>query len=364
MKKIIILLFVLCMMLPTTIAAAEGNGQVSLIVKSSSHSLHQTVLKIKSDKIVQALFQAKTIESVSEIPHSNHYLLLEDKGTVRIFVLDYKNGLYDVQQKEKIQVEEKIINKLNDYFSGLEAHHFGTVFSWEEVDKLIPRYTSFTITDIETGLKFEAQRRAGSSHADVQPLTTKDTKIMKEIYSGKWSWQRRAILVHHEGKMIAASMHGMPHGGGALANNFPGHFCIHFKGSTTHRSKSLDLSHQIMVYKAGGMLAPYVQQLPPNKIVELFLIALNQNDLDLLNLIYTDQNRESEKLIEEIESIRLVKKKNPSSINGPLVYELPLSFLVKKKNKGEVGSFYTFRVRRDSPTSEWKLESVPTDLLH
>ncbi|MDT8861117.1 hypothetical protein N0O92_12815 [Alkalihalobacillus sp. MEB130] len=363
MKKIICLLFLLSLAWPITIHAASGDGQVSLIVKSSSESLHQTVLKIKSDKIVQELYQAEVLYSVDKIPHSNHYVLLEDRGTVRIYVLDEKNELYDVQAKYKLKVNKKVAKKLTDYFSGLESHHFGTLLTWEEVDEIIPRYTSFTITDLETGLQFEAQRRAGSSHADVQPLTTKDTKIMKTIYEGKWSWKRRAILVHHDGKTIAASMHGMPHGGGALANNFPGHFCIHYKDSTTHRSRSLDLSHQIMVYKAGGMLSPYVQQLPPNKIVELFLIALNQQDLDLLNLIYTDQNGEAEKLITNIESIRLVKKKNPPSINEPLLYELPLSFLVKEKGRGEVGSFYTFRVSRDSLTDVWKLESVPMGLV-
>ncbi|WP_052144719.1 hypothetical protein [Halalkalibacter okhensis] len=364
MKKIMTLLLVFSLLFPMAIAAEEGNGQVSLIVKSSSQSFHQTVLKIKSEKIVQGLFKAKTIKPIAEVPYSNHYILIEDKGTVKILVLDQKNNLYDVQAKELIQVEDKIINKLIDYFSGLDAHHFGTILSWKEVDQLIPRYTSFSITDIETGLTFEAQRRAGSSHADVQPLTTKDTAIMKEIYGGKWSWKRRAILVQQEGKVIAASMHGMPHGGGALANNFPGHFCIHFQGSTTHRSKNLDLSHQVIVYKAAGLLAPFVQQLPPNKVVELFLIAINQQDLDLLTLIYTDQNGESAKLIEEVEFIRLVKKKNPPSINGALHYELPLSFLVKKKNQAEVGSFYTFEVRRDSPMSNWRLESVPTELLY
>ncbi|GAE25149.1 hypothetical protein JCM9140_1126 [Halalkalibacter wakoensis JCM 9140] len=186
---------------------------------------------------------------------------------------------------------------------------------------------------------------------------------MKEIYDGKWSWKRRAILIHYEDYVIAASMHGMPHGGGALANSFPGHFCIHFKDSTTHRSKSLDLSHQVMVHKAGGLLTPYIKQLEPKQIVELFFVALNQQDLDLLTHIYHDQTGDGVKLLEQVESIRLAKQKNTPTVDGPLVYELPLSFLVKEKNKREVGSFYTFRVKRESPTSEWKLESLPLNLI-
>ena len=53
---------------------------------------------------------------------------------------------------------------------------------------------------------------------------------MKTIYQGKWSWQRKAIIVELEdGRRLAASMHGMPHGAGAIrGNNFNGHFCVHF----------------------------------------------------------------------------------------------------------------------------------------
>lgn len=99
---------------------------------------------------------------------------------------------------------------------------------WKEAKEHLPKFKKFTVLDVDTGKRFDVQRRAGSEHADVQPLTKEDTKTMKEIYNGKWSWKRRAIIVISDGEWIAASMHGMPHGAGALSNNFPGHFCIHF----------------------------------------------------------------------------------------------------------------------------------------
>ena len=86
---------------------------------------------------------------------------------------------------------------------------------------------------------------------------------MKEIYGGKWSWKRRAIIVIHQDQWIAASMHGMPHGAGALENDFPGHFCIHFYGSKTHRTNSMDLSHKLMILKAAGKLQEYVNNADP-----------------------------------------------------------------------------------------------------
>src|SRR3954471_10645169 len=76
---------------------------------------------------------------------------------------------------------------------------------WEKVYKILPKYSKFTVLDVETGKMFHVQRRAGSRHADVQPLTPKDTTIMKDIYGGKWSWKRRAIIVIHDNQWIAAS---------------------------------------------------------------------------------------------------------------------------------------------------------------
>lgn len=53
---------------------------------------------------------------------------------------------------------------------------------WEKVNGILPKYSKFTVMDVETGKKFKVQRRAGSHHADVQPLNAEETKIMKSIY--------------------------------------------------------------------------------------------------------------------------------------------------------------------------------------
>ncbi|WP_445491139.1 hypothetical protein [Niallia sp. 03133] len=156
---------------------------------------------------------------------------------------------------------------------------------WSTADKIIPRYSKFSIIDIETGREFHVQRRAGSQHADVQPLTTADTKIMKEIYKGKWSWKRRAIIVMVNDQWIAASMHGMPHGAGVLNNNFPGHFCIHFLGSTTHKTDKMDLSHKLMVYKAAGILPDYLSHLNPNELIQSFVAGLKEQDTFILSQV-------------------------------------------------------------------------------
>ena len=53
------------------------------------------------------------------------------------------------------------------------------ILPWEKANEVLPNKSIFTILDVETGLHFTVQRRAGSNHADVQPLTYQDTKIMK-----------------------------------------------------------------------------------------------------------------------------------------------------------------------------------------
>lgn len=114
----------------------------------------------------------------------------------------------------------------------------------------IPRGAVFTIKDVKTGKTFKAKRWAGSSHSDTEPLTSEDTAIMREIYGGSWSWDRRAILVSYNGHVYAASMNGMPHGTTTISNGFSGHFCVHFTGSKTHGTDRVDADHQNAVQTA------------------------------------------------------------------------------------------------------------------
>ncbi|MBE5793345.1 MAG: peptidoglycan-binding protein [Clostridiales bacterium] len=116
---------------------------------------------------------------------------------------------------------------------------------------VIPKNARFTIKDVATGQTFEAVRWSGVNHIDAEPRTASDTKAMKAIYGGSWSWRRRAILVLYNGHVYAASMNGMPHGTATISgNNFNGHFCIHFKNSKTHETNRVDSEHQNAVDRA------------------------------------------------------------------------------------------------------------------
>jgi len=137
-----------------------------------------------------------------------------------------------------------------------------TLLPWEMVNQIWQRGTTARVHDVETGISFVAWRLYGSLHADVEPLTKRDTRLLLQMYSGRWSWSRRAVIVELGGRYIAGSMNGVPHGQqGIYDNDFPGQFCIHFLGSRLHKNHSLDYDHQAMVLKAArigiqGFLRP------------------------------------------------------------------------------------------------------------
>ncbi|MEW6063855.1 hypothetical protein P378_06950 [Desulforamulus profundi] len=158
----------------------------------------------------------------------------------------------------------------------------GEFLSWEEVDKIFHRYTNATVVDVDTSLSFRVQRRGGTYHADVEPLTTRDTAILKVIYNGQWSWKRKAVVVEVGGRRIAASMNGMPHGSGAIrGNDFEGHFCIHFRDSKVHQSGKEKLAHQMMVWKAAGKFRQMITAMGPEEVIEVLITALDQQDVTL-----------------------------------------------------------------------------------
>jgi hypothetical protein len=234
------------------------------------------------------------------------------------------------------------------------------VLPWDTANQILPNGTTFTVIDVETGLQFMVQRRAGNKHADVQPLTRRDTQIMKKIYNGKWSWNRRAIIVLVDDKMIAASMHGMPHGAGALKNGFPGHFCIHFWGSTTHRSGNTDLAHKLMVLKAGGKIDDYLNNVDPYELIHIFSIAVNNHDKQILERTVA-KNKNRSQLIKVIRDLTYFGITNISllpaeDINEQILIEVPVEVEFYKKNKGRDKKVMHFIIRRDSLIDRWYID--------
>lgn len=154
----------------------------------------------------------------------------------------------------------------------------GGALDWfKEVRYILKRGQKAVVTDVETGLSFEIKRTYGTNHADVEPLTKKDTNIIKEIWGG-FSWERRAVIVQVGDYTLAASMTAMPHAGvdsaaagkyvkgrsggygyganlDAVKNNgVSGVLDLHFLNSRTHTTNVVQKSMQDMVKKAAVYL--------------------------------------------------------------------------------------------------------------
>ncbi|WP_066061452.1 hypothetical protein [Neobacillus soli] len=230
--------------------------------------------------------------------------------------------------------------------------------NWNEVNHLLPRYTKFTVMDIETGKQFKVQRRAGSHHADVQPLTPKDTKVMKKIYGGKWSWKRRAIIVIHKDQWIAASMHGMPHGAGALENNFPGHFCIHFYGSTTHRTNAMDFSHMLMILKASGKLTDYLGSANPYEVINAYMAGLKQQDVRIASQTSL-QRMKWKPILTKIENVKIARMEllPPEDLRAEISLNVPVEIDWYIEGRGRQTFKGEIHLVRFSPFDAWKVDS-------
>ncbi|AEG61622.1 hypothetical protein [Desulforamulus ruminis] len=238
----------------------------------------------------------------------------------------------------------------------------GEFLSWDEVDKIFKRYTNATVVDVDTGLSFRVQRRGGTYHADVQPLTAGDTAIMKAIYNGEWSWRRKAVVVEVGGRKLAASMNGMPHGDGAIrGNNFKGHFCIHFRDSKVHQSGEENLAHQMMVWKSAGRFKQMISAMAPEEVIEVFITAIDLQDADsALKTMYkpSEEVRDTVKgMVSDISRIKVQRVRPESGSHEHYWVYLNMIYRGEKK---EVEKKIRLRMI-DQGESGWKLTGEGLD---
>ena len=225
----------------TTVA---NDPQMKGITAISQITVPATSKKGDSGKNVLALQQALKIKGYYKAPIDSKY---GDKTVAAVKAFQKARGL--------TQDGSAGFTTIKALFGKNAANY--TTYTTERLNwtnggsNIFTGQCQYTIKDVLTGKTFQARRRFGSNHLDTEPLTASDTAIMKSIYGGEWSWNRRAILVLYNGHVYAASMNGMPHGTYAITNNnFPGHFCIHFYNSRTHETDRVDEAHQSCVSRA------------------------------------------------------------------------------------------------------------------
>ncbi|NHN35018.1 hypothetical protein [Paenibacillus agricola] len=162
---------------------------------------------------------------------------------------------------------------------------------------------------------------------------------------------------------MAASMHGMPHGGDGIPNNgFSGHFCIHFLGSSTHVSGSVDPEHQLMVRKAAGKIGEYLDNASPFDIVDTFLLALNHKESQIIKMSFTHaKHNQIEYFLQEKDRITGIKKKSnydKKDTSGLLTLDIPIESSIYRKGQHEERITITFKMKRTSVKEPWKIDFI------
>jgi len=305
---------------------------------------------------------ARYIERAKKVPASVHPHWTRASITVkrRAYVFDHDSRLFTADRKSMLLLSRQALTALDNMVRQTEKLHFGAMTPWDEVKTHLGLKDYATVVDLETGKKFRVQRRAGSRHADVQPVSKKDTLIMKEIYQGKWSWKRRAIRVEVDGRTFAASMNGMPHGAGAIrGNDFPGHFCIHFSGSATHLRKKQDPRHQLMIRKAAGLLPQTLSRARPEEILGYFFSSLNDHDAHTLAMMTSEGL-----LPEEVRLVESLKHQEPVLLpksQGELLIEAPVKVSYTTRQGRKKQATWRFWLQRFAPWERWLIAHIETE---
>jgi len=113
------------------------------------------------------------------------------------------------------------------------------LIDWATAKKLIPKNTDLRVYDVRSGTSYNIKAFSLGNHADVDTSTQTDTNLKRATRDGAWAWAPRPVWVTVGERTFAASINGMPHAGSAVSGNgLSGHFCLHFRGSTSHGSTS------------------------------------------------------------------------------------------------------------------------------
>ncbi|TYQ16654.1 UNVERIFIED_CONTAM: LysM repeat protein [Acetivibrio alkalicellulosi] len=251
--------------------------------------IHQSVMWIKQD-ISQGNSTSQYFNKVIPVDTSKNYV------TYTNYTVKQGDNLWSISESMGIPNTE--LEKANNLSSNstiyvgqvlkIPVHHipkkdtissdYGEVLDWfSEGRYVFPIGATGRLIDVQTGRSFMIKRTMGATHADCETLTKQDTQIMREIFGGNWTWNRRSFILETNGRRFAVSVMGMPHAGvdgvpylrnvanrsGGYGhgpnydripgNGMDGHFCVYFLNSLRHNDSRVDAQHQQNVMSAAGL---------------------------------------------------------------------------------------------------------------
>lgn len=253
----------------------EENSNTTIHVVRSGDTYWKISNYYKID--IQELLKLNNAHEYSELNIGQKILIPEESGQA---VINYKNytvqkgdNFWSISIKFGIPQQELInFNNMSEYtvlnigdIIKIPVHNIpqkstpGSQYGeyldwWTEAQYIVTIGKIFVVRDYYTGKQWTMKRTIGANHGDCEPMTSEDARIMKEVWGGSYSWDRRPVIIMVDGRKIAASAASMPHDIQYIDNNnFNGHMDIHFKNSTRHNDGEIDYKHQQNVEIAAGL---------------------------------------------------------------------------------------------------------------
>ncbi len=360
--KAVLLITVLCLLLFFSYrGVCNMREQITAVeLTTQAHPGRVTVHDKKILRDIAGQIAEAEIKKDKVVVKGNYKLILITKKGIQTYLFDHPAHLVEPQTEHQLILQDGGMC-LDSLIRQLAVKNpYGEYLPWVEVNKIFRKFDKARVVDFETGESFVIQRRAGSKHADVQPVSAQESAIMKKIYGDRWSWKRRAVIVQVNGRRIAASMNGMPHGAGALeGNDFDGHFCIHFRDSKTHSNQD-NLAHQIMVWKAAGKVEEMLTGAGAEHIIRVMLTFMEQGDFDQAGrLIRPSAGISAKEVNRQLNNIKWLAVSEITKPKGEKVCEFEVKVSYELKDGTQIKNRQvSFAVVKDEGKIPWKISSL------
>lgn len=258
------------------VSCAKGTGYVSIWVTTITQ-------EIANNTTASTYFSSKIPVDTSKdtISYKSYTVVKGDT----VWSIAEKNGIPDYELRSANNLSSSSVLYIGQVLK-VPVHNIGirtgvngteTLDWFSQANYVFPIGKVGKLIDPVTGKSFMIKRTMGASHSDTETLTAADTAIMKEIFGGSWTWNRKSFILEVAGRRIAVSAAGMPHAGvdgvayyqnvanrsdnygygpnldRISGNGMNGHFDLYFLNCLRHKDNQIDPAHQLAVSVAGGL---------------------------------------------------------------------------------------------------------------
>jgi len=276
-------------------------------------------------QILQGLKETETVDG-SKPGAGSVTMHLVSRRKTRTYLIPEPGCTYDCNNKKALKNPKALYALLERAINELRSRSpFGEMLAWESVKEMFPLGNEAVVRDLDSDKRFSVRRSGGNSHAMVEPLTAKDSAVIKELYSGGWSWKRRAVVMETGGRKIAASLSGMPRGSGEIKDNdCDGSVSLFFAGPATE--SSINLAHLVMIWKAAGKTREKLGSLTPEEAIIVLFTAIDQRDLKTTEQILLNVKESDRRALQEVIGVTVVSIKKYTD----LTYQLKVRVSMQK----------------------------------